>query len=198
VISDNPSVLTNRLHLQRWNDRNFGVSNSGAIFSLPLGPKLSFIAYDRAVYTIANSSDFVEMKKDADVSALNELQILSAAENIYFSQRNASDKIAELLRASADERQEPTFRNTMLILHSETEENKTYRVAKPDEQKAANLTHTELLSRKPRRWASQLSFRSKIKTFSNGSSVGHVRKEEWLSGGPPERPFRFNSPVTSV
>ena len=198
VISDNPSVLTNRLHLQRWNDRNFGVSNSGAIFSLPLGPRFSFIAYDRSAYTIANSSEFVEMKKDADVSALNELQMLSAAENIYFSQRNSSDKIAELLRASGDERQEPTFRNTMLILHSETGENKTYRVANPDEQKAANLTHTELLSRKPRRWTSQLSFRSKIKTFSNGSSVGHVRKEEWLSGGPPGRPFRFNPPATSV
>jgi len=196
VISDNPAILTNRLHLQRWNDRNFGVSNSGAIFSLPLGPKLSFIAYDRAAYTIANSADFVEMKKDADVSALNELQILSASENIYFSQRNTSDKIGELLRASADERQEPTFRNTMLILHSETAESKTYRVAKPDEQEAANLSHTQLLSRKPRRWASQLGFRPKIKTFSNGSSVGHVRKKEWLSGGPPERPFRFKPPAS--
>ncbi len=191
IISDNPSVLTNRLHLQRWNNRNFGVSNSGAIFSLPLSPKLSFIAYDRAAYTMSGSSNFVEMKKETDVSALNELQALSAAENIYFSQRSASDKISELLRVTAGERQEATFRNTMLILHSENEEGKTYRVARPDEQGAANLTHTELLSRKPRRWPSQLSFRSKIKTFSNGSSVGHVRKEEWLSSDERHHPFRF-------
>jgi hypothetical protein len=193
VISDNPSVFTNRLHLQRWNIRNFGISNSGAIFSLPLGPKLSFIAYDRAAYTIANSSYFVEMKKDADVSTLNELQILSAIENIYFSQRDSSDTIGELLHASAEERQKPTFRNTMLILHSENEESQAYRIAKPDEQKAANLAHTELLSRKPRRWASQIGFRSKIKTYSNGNGAGHVRKQEWLSGGPPERPFRLQS-----
>ena len=193
IISDNPSVLTNRLHLQRWNNRNFGVSNSGAIFSLPLSPRLSFIAYDRAAYTMSGSSNFVEMKKESDVSALNELQALSATENIYFSQRDASDKIDELLRVTTGERQEATFRNTMLILHSENEEGKTYRVAKPDEQGAANLTHTELLSRKPRRWPSQLSFRSKIKTFSNGSSVGHVRKEEWLSSSESGRPFRFSS-----
>ena len=109
VISDNPSILTNRLHLQRWNNRNFGVSNSGAIFSLPLSPKLSFIAYDRAAYTIANSSDFVVMKKDTDVSALNELQVLSATENVYFSQRSSSDKIGELLRASADERKSAVY-----------------------------------------------------------------------------------------
>jgi hypothetical protein len=197
IISDNPSVLTNRLHLQRWNNRNFGVSNSGAIFLLPLSPKLSFIAYDRAAYTMPGSSNFVEMKKESDVSALNELQALSATENIYFSQRGASDKIGELLRVTTGERQEATFRNTMLILHSENEGGKTHRVAKPDEQGVANLTHTELLSRKPRRWLSQLSFRSKIKTFSNGSGVGHVRKDEWLSGGEPSRPFRF-SPRTDA
>lgn len=196
VISDNPSVLTNRLHLQRWNNRNFGLSNSGAIFSLPLSPYLSFIAYDRAAYTIGNSSNFVEIKKDADVSALNELQVLSANENIYFSQRSASEAISELLRASHEERQKPTFRNTMLILHSENSDSKTYRVARHNEQEAANLTHTERLSRKPQRWPSQLSFRSKIKTFSNGSSVGHVRKEEWLSGDRPSRPYRFKAANT--
>ncbi|MGY2845918.1 hypothetical protein ACVIHH_001824 [Bradyrhizobium sp. USDA 4518] len=133
------------------------------------------------------------MKKGSDVSALNELQVLSATENVYFSQRSSSDEIGELLNATTGERQEATFRNTMLILHRENESGKTYRVAKPDEQGAANLTHTELLSRKPRLWPSQLSFRSKIKTFSNGSSVGHVRKEEWLSSSKPSRPFRFNS-----
>ncbi|WP_168212956.1 MULTISPECIES: DUF4238 domain-containing protein [unclassified Bradyrhizobium] len=195
VISDNPSVLTNRLHLQRWNNRNFGVSNSGAIFSLPLSPKLSFIAYDRAAYTIANSSGFVEVRKDADVSALNELQVLSATENLYFSQPSASDKIGELLRASKSERQMPTFRNTMLILDSEDQDVQTFRVAESDELETANLTHTELLSRKPQRWPSQLTFRSKIKTFGNGSSVGHVRKEDWLSPSSPIRPFRFKEPT---
>jgi hypothetical protein len=132
------------------------------------------------------------MKKESDVSALNELQALSATENIYFSQRGASDKIAELLRVTTGERQEATFRNTMLTLQSENERGKTYRVAKPEEQGAASLTHTELLSRKPRRWPSQLTFRSKINTFNNGSSVGHVRKEEWLSSREPSRPFRFS------
>ncbi|WP_354103552.1 DUF4238 domain-containing protein [Bradyrhizobium sp. LB14.3] len=193
IISDNPAILTNRLHLQRWNDRNFGASNSGTIFSLPLSPKLSFVAYDRAAYTMSGSSNFIEMKKRSDVSTLNELQALSAAHNIYFSQQSSLDEVSELLHVTAGERQEATFRNTMLIVHSETKDGKTYRVAKPDEQGAANLTHTQMLARKPRRWPSQLGFRSKIKTFSNGSSVGHVRKEEWLSSDEPSRPFRFNS-----
>jgi hypothetical protein len=49
------------------------------------------------------------MKKDTDVSALNELQVLSATENVYFSQRSSSDKIGELLRASADERKSAVY-----------------------------------------------------------------------------------------
>jgi hypothetical protein len=175
IVSDNPSVLTNRLHLQRWNDRNFGVAHSGAIFLLPLSPKLSFVAYDRAAYTMSGTSNFVEMRKESDVSALNELQALSATENIYFSQRSAADEIGELLRVTEGERQQATFRNTALILHSENEGGGTYRVARPDEQGTANLTHTERLARKPRRWPSQLSLRSKVRTFSNGSSVVFLR-----------------------
>ena len=84
----------------------------------------------------------------------------------------------------------------MLILHSEDQYGQTYRVADSSEHELANLTHTEMLQRKPRRWPSQLAFRSKIKTFSNGSSIGHVRKEDWLRPGPPARPFRFKETAT--
>ncbi|WP_456677212.1 DUF4238 domain-containing protein [Bradyrhizobium sp. RDM12] len=51
IISDNPAVLTNRLHLQKWNERNFAIQSSGVIFTMPLGPKLAMIAYDRAAYS---------------------------------------------------------------------------------------------------------------------------------------------------
>jgi hypothetical protein len=33
----------------------------------------------------------------------------------------------------------------------------------------------------PKRWFRAVKFRSKPKTFYNGTGVGHVRKEEWLS-----------------
>lgn len=180
IISDNPAVLTNRLHLQKWNERNFAMQSSGAIFTMPLGPKLATIAYDRAAYTMSSTNGVAEFRKNEDAEALNDLQILGASRNLYFSQSGGSNNLAQLLEANKTERDQPLFKNTMLIEDSKEGDTVKYRVAKPDEMRQATLTHTERLSRKPRTWFSPLSVRPKIRTFENGSSIGHVRKTEWL------------------
>lgn len=186
IISDNPAVLTNRLHLQKWDDRNFGMQNSGAIFTMPLGPKLAVIAYDRAAYTMQSTAGVADFRKSEDAHALNELQALAAFKNIYFSQSSGSEGLVELLEATKAERGRPLFQNKMLIVHKTEGDTVTYRVAKAEEMREATLVHTQRLSRKPQNWFSPLSFRSKIKTFENGSSVGHLKKKEWLK--PDDRP----------
>src|SRR3546814_18886656 len=47
VTSDNTAILTNRLHLQRRHKalNSFGVKSAGAIFVLPLKPKLFAVLY---------------------------------------------------------------------------------------------------------------------------------------------------------
>jgi hypothetical protein len=87
VTSDNPGLLTNRFHFQKLNTNKFGISNSGAILSMPLSPRMSVIFYDTGTYSMPNASGtpFIEITNSADVLALNQMQYLSAAKNIYFT-----------------------------------------------------------------------------------------------------------------
>jgi Protein of unknown function (DUF4238) len=85
VISDDPSIFTNRFTFQRLKDRSFGIGSSGALFLMPLTPHLCFVCYDGQVYTAPNLiNGRIVVTKSNDAEAVNELQYLNAAENIYF------------------------------------------------------------------------------------------------------------------
>jgi Protein of unknown function (DUF4238) len=86
VICDHPAVLTNRFHFQRLNKQSFGVSSSGAMILMPISPRLSLMAYDQNVYTAPNAtgSSFVDLTRTDDIHALNQIQYLNAAKNVYF------------------------------------------------------------------------------------------------------------------
>ena len=59
VTSDDPVVLTSRFHAQKINSNNFGVASAGALFFLPLSPRLLLICYDGDVYTASNKTGFI-------------------------------------------------------------------------------------------------------------------------------------------
>jgi hypothetical protein len=190
IISDNPSVLTNRLHLQRWKENRFGMNSAGAILSMPLTPELSFVAYDGAVYTAERGDDgFVDLEHDRDANALNEFQFLAAEKNLYFSPRQDSAGFADQLDKASTERGKavPTTRVFVPVEGSKD----AYRFAKPNEEMTAKemLLETSFRYPSPSSWPSKLRMREKVKTFENGSAVGHVRKAEWLilKGRPNRR-----------
>ncbi len=182
IISDNPSVLTNRLHLQRWKQNRFGMSSSGAILSMPLSPELSFVAYDGAAYTSDRSRDgFVDLRYDHDIRALNELQFLVAEKNLYFSPSQDYTAFADQIEEVSAER-EIAVPGTQVFIPVEGSKG-AYRSAKPGEEMTAKqmLLATSFRYPTPSSWPSKLRMREKVKTFENGSSVGHVRKSEWLT-----------------
>src|SRR3546814_5257759 len=76
VTSDNPAILTNRLHLQRRHKalNSFGVKSAGAIFVLPLNSKLCAILYDGAVYSYGGRERWIDAAQPVDIAALNALQ----------------------------------------------------------------------------------------------------------------------------
>src|SRR3546814_11333675 len=86
VTSNNPAILTNRLHLQRRHKalNSFGVKSAVAIFVLPLNSKLCAILYDGAVYSYGGRERWIDAAKPVDLAALNALQVLGCASNVYF------------------------------------------------------------------------------------------------------------------
>ncbi len=86
VTSDDPAVATNRVFLQRMRDPNFGLVNVGTMLILPLGPRLAAVCYDHDSYApIGRAGSYLNVVRDQDAAALNELQYLNSLSNIYFA-----------------------------------------------------------------------------------------------------------------
>jgi uncharacterized protein DUF4238 len=187
VTCDHPAVLTNRFHFQRLQKNTFGISNSGAIILMPLSPRLSLTLYDQQVYTLPNATGqpFVDLTRDDDVHALNQVQYLSAANNVYFRDWNDAERITSEVVALAEIRAAAVSVSKMLVRdYNDHGADEVYRTGSAEEEVTAReaIVMTAFRQPEPVSWLSLLKFRSKIKTFSNGSAVGHVRKVEWLSG----------------
>jgi hypothetical protein len=196
VTSDNPALLTNRFHFQKLKINKFGISNSGAILSMPLSPNLSTMCYDVNVYSVPNASGtpFIDLTNDDDATAVNQLQYLSASKNIYFSQLADAERITTDLEALAEKRSRLGATSTLYIRDDnakaavahrdpETGALEKYRRGTPEEEKSSkeSIIATSFELPEPLIWPSKLKFRDKPKYFYNGTGIGHVRKAEWLT-----------------
>ena len=74
VTSDNPAILTNRWYIQTPDAQgvSFGIGSAGAVFYLPLTPRVCCVIYDGAVYSVTNSCGWRDVKRVGDVEAINE------------------------------------------------------------------------------------------------------------------------------
>ena len=184
ITCDNPAVLTNRFHLQKLNNRHFGYSSSGAMLSMPISPDLSMLLYDKRIYSIPNATgtSFIEVKSIEDINAINELQLLAASENIYFSSWDDADDIAAKVEALSQTRADAHHATEVYVRDQTVSDAEVYRTATPEEEAAARevIVATGFQFPAPSRWPTQIKYRSKPKTFYNGSAIGHVRKAEWL------------------
>ena len=183
IISDNPLVLTNRFSFQRLKESAFGLSNSGAILAMPMTPKMCLVWYDRGVYNVPNASGtpFVDVKRGEDAASINEWQYLHAQENLYFFRWEDRPYIQEQAERFVVGRQElkPV---TALYVRDYSVPGESYRRGTAAEEAAAKKSL--ILARpghpEPSRWPSLIKFRTKPKTYSNGSAIGFVRSAEWL------------------
>jgi Protein of unknown function (DUF4238) len=197
LTCDNPAVHTNRFHLVTLKENNFGLSNSGAMLSMPLTPKLSAMCYDKAAYSVPNASgtQFVDLTANDDAVALNQLQYISASKNLYFREWLDGAQIQADLQAFAAKRTEvrpitTTYirdntaqRPTLQHRDSQTGRIEAYRIATLEEvssSKAPMLVRTAPAFAGPFLWPSKMKLRPKPKCFDTRSSVGLVRKAEWM------------------
>ena len=106
ITSDDPVCFTSRFHANRGMS-SFGIASTGALFFMPLSPKLLLLCYDAGVYSIRRFGLYVETKLDRDVEACNELQYLNAHENVYFTDWTRRDQVEA--KSAAVKGRRPSF-----------------------------------------------------------------------------------------
>ena len=184
VTSDDPSIFTSRFYVQRLRKQSFGVCSSGVLLFLPLTPRLLLMCYDGGVYTIPDKRGcYVSITSQADAFALNELQYLKAAENIYFARWNDQDRVEQEFVEVSPRRPHSWCNFSVFLPDGFTEQGKRYRHATEEERKTARetLVAGSAIHPAPSKWISKLKYRSPVRTYSNGSAAGHVRKAIWLN-----------------
>jgi len=193
LISDDPVIFANRYATQRLDKTGFGVVSSGVVFLMPLTPRYAVICYDNQIYTAPDLVDGrLIVRRDEDANAINEFQFLKAAENVYFKDWDTRQQIVDEFAKYKDGRREDWSEIYVLVPDDDGKDGamrnkdgklQNYRIGTREEGRAAGsaLLRMSFVYPVPSRWFPQLKFRTKPKTFYNGTGVGHVRKEEWLT-----------------
>jgi hypothetical protein len=180
VTSDNPAVLTNRLHYQRPTPgkRAFGVKTAGALFFLPLTPSLFALFYDGAVYSVTHKGHFVDVQRFSDVAALNDHQYLNCAGNIYFGAWEGRDQVAVAAANAATRRPATPHTRTHAVLDRSDEWGERFTVEPVSDIRDGRKRLVHIVTNKPTpsNWPSFLRFRPDASGWSNGTGAGLTRR----------------------
>ena len=212
VTSDDPSVLTNRVHLQRLKEDNFGLISSGAMLYLPLTPRFALLCYDGDAYSLPNRKNgVVSFRKEEDAIAVNALQYLNARENIYFSAWASLAEVRSAFKAVEPRRLVSRSRFWIGVPTGETAGAEFYRRATPEEVESPipKIVSFSPMFPSPPRWPSEIRFKNKITAMNNGSGPGYVRiaagrrqglADRWLTTVPavPEKGRSRSNPATAM
>ena len=179
VTSDDPAVLTNRVHLQTLKCNSFGLISCGMQLFLPLTPKLALIAYDTDAYGAPNKrGNWIPISRPRDVLALNELQYLNCDANIYFQAWDDRDRIAAEYKEAAPRRLSIVHRLWVGIKVGENSEADMYRRATKEETTTlgTKIVTVSPVFPTPRHWFSGLRFREKVWGWFPATGTGLFRQ----------------------
>lgn len=180
VTSDDPAILTNRLHIQRRHKAlgSFGAKTAGTMFLLPLTSGLCALLYDGAVYSSDHRAHWIDIDRVADIEAINAHQYLGCMANIYFPEWESRDRIMADALSAQPNRPENRHTVTQLVLE-ETNDWGEYYVVKPvtDIRNGEKvLVHVSTNHPVPSSWPSFLRFRPDGRAYSNNTSAGLTRR----------------------
>lgn len=196
VTSDDPVVLTNRFYLQRLNSSAFGIANTGAILLMPLTPRLCFLLWDGDCYSIPSRAGKVVITDDVkDIRCINEFQYQRAVSSIYISDAAYAPVVGEACEALGDRR--PSFQlYTMIEVEGDQKGGRIFKPVEPAEAKEAGsfMLLAQPNYPKPNFWPSFLKWRFKVRSYNDGSAMGHMRlAHPAISGDRPRRPLAFGN-----
>ena len=181
VTSDDPVFYTNKLAIEKDHGR-FGYASAGFLTFMPISSRYALMCYDGGVYTVPDRQGFLlDIRKDDDVLAVNEMQYLNSDDNVYFEKWDDRERILIEFQGVACHRSVEQSKTTIFVpVGDESEER--YRIASDEERRSAKHTRamTSLRQLRPSIWLSRLKFRSSMRMYSNGSAAGFMRNPEWF------------------
>ena len=141
---------------------------------MPLTPRLLFLAYDVDAYRVArgNRGATMILAKREDVEALNELQFIKAARNVYFSSWQQGPAFLIEAARVADRRQVHWSDVNVFIRRSAGPRGESYSSAKPEERATARhkLVSLSMNYPRPSRWLSALKVHPQPKRIVTGTA----------------------------
>jgi hypothetical protein len=179
VTSDNPSVHTNRWHIQspKAHGKAPGISSAGVAFFMPLTPQYLCVVYDGDVYTMDHEHGWVNIERADDVVSINEQQFLNCHANVYFSDWASRHVVEQSFHHVANRRPPKRHEVTVAVLESENSWGQEFRVV-PQEQirnHTEGIVHVKEVLPEPSRWPSFFRLRNKPRIYSNNTGTGFVR-----------------------
>jgi hypothetical protein len=184
ITSDDPAVQVNRFYVQKLGSfvGGAGLLNSGFSMFMPLSPKYAVCVYDPFVYTCPDRiGDVIHVTNSHDTRALNNLQYLKSAENIYFSDWADGQRIKEEALSAASDRPSSWHRLNYAVLDDSlggSRGTETYRAVYTREERLGaqiGLIHLQMIMLKPRIWFSPLKFRAKPRFVNTRTGSGYLR-----------------------
>ena len=182
ITSDDPVFFTSRFYAQKLEQNSFGACSAGALFFLPLSPRLLLVLYDAHVYrAIDKKGYFISIDSEKDVYACNELQYINAEQNIYFSSWVQRDQIKRQFGNVAPRRQDNRMRVSRLVESGLMPGGRLYRQVEDDKKMIDEpmLIRATNLRIFPRTWLSKLPFRRNIRCKDTRSLAGYLREYTW-------------------
>lgn len=172
ITSDNPAVVSNKYHLldRRVRSSTFGIASGGALLFLPLSPTVTSIFYDSDVYRVDVRGDWVAVKSERDVLAINEHQIIGCNANVYYSSHWPHEWIHDEFRRLAGQRNLERW------------------ISKPNPHEDGGGIVFQEIHRRPNRWPSFLRWKARGRVYESGTGEGVVREMHVYSN--PLRRFK--------
>lgn len=206
ITSDNPGILFNRYHIQKgyYKFHGSGIINSGAMLVLPISPEHTFVSYDPGIYYAELSGEASAiLKKSKDIEAINCLQIIRSAENIYFHNQENLEYVKLLYKKYQDKRRNQWFELHYASVDAEQTNDGWIRysvVHSPEDfRKSKGLIHFMACSVNPGVWCSTFRFQQKPRYYDTRSGLGLIRSSVFLDvhlAMHEQRAAHFRSDIT--
>lgn len=186
VTSDNPVALSNWWFRHIYRQRpgsGIGLAQAGLEICFPLSPRHQLILYDRNIWSVpkANAIGTTYLRKEGDVFALNERQVLNAQHNVYFASMESAPHVAELSSECSGRRKAEKVRVHEFV-QSVSHAEKFVRPGAPDAAPKIRekFLITEANEIEPQRRVTLFSKRFKPRFFQHPSAVGALRDFAWI------------------
>jgi Protein of unknown function (DUF4238) len=181
ITSDDPAIHTNRFHFQELRKDAFGLASAGAMFFLPLTPKLAFMAFDGNVYFPPTSgTNTVVIRNDDDVSPFNELQLLHARQNLYYANAATGEILVSEFRRHAGRRPKTWHEFSYFEKIGESDKGEHFQSVEAMmnlEPGRTFLSALQTVHVHPSRWTGLLEYRPCPRFVDTGTSTGCIRPD---------------------